>query len=84
MHVPTRLDSTFCPAEEEDSPELTHQVNLCKAMDYAYGNALDDLRTAQDSLQEVEERLKAVEEELACYKAGEGSSSEQDYTPITP
>ena len=84
MHVPTRLDSIFCPSENEDSPELTHQVNLSKAMDYAYGTTLDDLRTVQDSLKDAEERLKAVEEELARYKAGEGSSSEPDYTPDTP
>lgn len=84
MHIPTRLDSTFRPAEYEDSPELTHQVDLSKAMDYAYGNTLDELRNTQNSLLDAEERLKAAEEELAIYKAGEGSTCEPDYTPLTP
>ena len=84
MHIPTRLDSTFRSPIEEDLPELTCQVDLAKALDYAYGNTLEDLRTAQDSLEAAEERLKAAEEELARYRAGEASSSEPDYTPSTP
>ena len=84
MHIPTRVDSTFRSADGEDSPELTHQVDLSKAMDYCYGNALQDLQTVQETLQETEEKLKAAEGELARYKAGEASSSEPDYTPVTP
>ena len=84
LHIPTRVDSTFRSPLGEDLPELTHQVNLAKALDYAYGNTLEDLSTAQDRLQDAEERLKAAEEELARYKAGEASSSEPDYTPSTP
>ena len=84
MHIPTRLDSTFNSARDEDSPDLTHQVDLAKALDYAYGNTLNDLLTAQNRLREAEEKLKAVTAELDSYKAGEASSSEQDYTPSTP
>ena len=84
MHIPTRVDSTFRSAEEEDSPELTHQVDLTKAKDYCYGNALDDLQTLQDTLHETEEKLRAAEEELERYRAGEASSNEPDYTPVTP
>lgn len=81
MHIPTRLDSTFRSTRDEDSLELTHQVDLAKALDYAYENTLEDLRTTQDSLDAAEERLKVVVEELARYKVGEASSSEPDYTP---
>ena len=56
MHIPTRLDSTFHSAREEDLPELTCQVDLAKALDYAYGNTLEDLRTTQDSLEAAEEK----------------------------
>lgn len=84
MHLPTRLDSVFRTAKEEDSPELTHQVDLTKALDYVYGNTLEDLRTAQDGLEYAEARIKALDAELASYKADEGSSNEIDYTPSTP
>ena len=83
-YIPTRLDSTFRSPINEDLPELTCQVDPAKALDYAYGNTLEDLRTTQASLQDAEERLKAAEEELARYRAGEASSSEPDYTPSTP
>ena len=74
MHIPTRLGSAFCKARDEDSPEITHQVELTKAMDYIYGNTLDELHTVQGRLEDAEEKLKAQEEELALYKAGQAST----------
>ena len=85
MHIPTRLGSAFCTARDKDPPEITHQVELTKAMDYIYGNTLDELHTVQGRLEDAEEKLKAAEEELALYKAGQASTcNSPDYTPSTP
>lgn len=85
MHIPTRLGSAFSSVENEDMPEITHQVELAKAMDYAYGNTLDELYLVQGRLEAAEEKLKAAEAELALYKKGQGSTcNSPDYTPSTP